>query len=123
MNEFKLLADENVAGAVIDQLSRKAVAIRPVSDTLPEGTPDPDLLEFAHENGYALLTHDEHITHHIAARRAEGKAHAGVFIAGHHLQGRAGIGAIVAVIVEYNELIQGGAATVRDDVYNQVIYI
>ena len=123
MSEFKLLADEHIAGAVIDQLNGKDVDIRRVIDILPEGTPDPDLLEFAHENGYALLTHDEHITRHLAARQQDGKAHGGVFIAGQLLQGKGGIGTIVKFIAEYNELIEGGAATVQGDVYNQIIYI
>ena len=123
MIEFKLLVDENIAGAVIDQLTKKSVEVKRVSDFLPEGTPDPDVLEFAHENEYALLTHDEQITHHIAARYKAEKEHSGVFIAGHHLQGQDGIGTIVTFIVELHEFIEGGAATVQGDVYNQIIYI
>ena len=115
--------DENIAAAVIDQLAEKDVDIRRVSHVLPEGTLDPDILAYAHENGYALLTHDEHITRHIATRHREGKGHAGVFIAGHHLQGRRGIGTIVTFLLDYHELIAGGAGTVPDDVYNQSIYI
>ena len=123
MNTFKLLADENIAAAVIDQLLEKGVEIGRMSDVLPEGAPDPDVLAYAHENGYALLTHDEHITRHIATRHREGKGHAGVFIAGHHLQGRRGIGTIVTFLLDYHELIAGDAGTVPDDVYNQSIYI
>ena len=123
MNTFKLLADENIAGAVIDQLAGKGVEIRRVSHVLPEGTPDPDVLAYAHENGYVLLTHDEQITRHIATRHKEEKRQGGVFIAGHHLQGQRGIGTIVTFIVEYHELIAGGAGTLQDDVYNQITYI
>ena len=99
MTTLKLLADENITVVVIDQLAGKGVDIRRVSHVLPEGTLDPDVLAYAHENGYALLTHDEHITHHIATRHKDGKGHGGVFIAGHHLQGKRGIGTIVTVIV------------------------
>ncbi len=74
-------------------------------------------------NGYALLTHDEQITGHITTRYREGKGHAGVFIAGHHLQGEHGIGTIVSFILEYNELIAGGAGTVQNDIYSHVVYI
>lgn len=123
MSEFKLLADENIAGAVIEQLTKGSVEIHRVSDFLPEGTPDPDMLEFAHKNGYALLTHDERITQHIADRHKEGKEHGGVFVAGHHLQGQTGIGTIVKFITEYAELIVVGAATVQNDVHNQIIYV
>ena len=70
-----------------------------------------------------MLTHDEQITRHITTRQQEGKGHGGVFIAGHHLQGQRGIGTIVTVILEYHELIVGGAATVQNDVNNMTIYI
>ena len=115
--------DENIAAAVIDQLAEKDVDIRRVSHVLPEGTLDPDVLAYAHENGYALLTHDEQIIGLIATRHREGIGHAGVFIAGHHLQGGRGIGTIVTCILDFHELIAGGAGTVQDDVYNQSIYI
>ena len=104
MIEFKLLVDENIASVVIDQLTKKNVEVKRVSDFLPEGTPDPDMLEFAHESGYVLLTHDERITSHISSRRKEGKDHSGVFIAGHHLQGQGGVGTVVTFIAEYHEL-------------------
>ena len=75
------------------------------------------------ENGYALLTHDQKITRHIAARHREGKEHAGVFIAGRPLQGEHGIGTIVTAILEYQALIVAGAWTVQDNVDNHVNYI
>ena len=87
--------DENVAAAKIDQLAEKVVDIKRMSHVLPEGSLDPDVLAHAHENGYALLTHDEQISRHIATRRKEGTGQGGVFIAGHHLQGRRRIGAAV----------------------------
>ena len=123
MSVFKLLADENIAVAVIDQLIGRDIDITRVRHVMSEGTPDPELLEYAHENGYALLTHDQKITRHIAARHREGKGHAGVFIAGKHLQGEHGIGTIVKSILEYHALIVAGAGTVQDDVDNHVNYI
>lgn len=123
MSAFKLLADENIPAAVIDQLISRDIDITRVRHVLPEGTPDPDLLEYAHENGYALLTHDQKITRHIAARHREGKGHAGVFIAGRHLQGERGIGTIVTSILEYQALLAAGAGTLQDDVDDRVNYI
>ncbi len=123
MSAFKLLADENIPVAVIDQLISRDIDITRVRHVMPEGTPDPDLLEYAHENGYALLTHDQKIIRHIAARHREGKGHAGVFIAGRHLQGEHGIGTIVTSILEYHALLAAGAGTVQDDVDNHVKYI
>lgn len=123
MSAIKLLADENIAVAVIDQLISRDIDITRLCHVMSEGTPDPDLLEYAHENGYALPTHDMKITRHIAARHREGKGHAGVFIASKHLQEEHGIGAIVTAILEYNALIVAGAGTAQDDVDNLVTYI
>ena len=123
MSALKLRAEENIAVAVIDQLIGRDIDITRVRHVMSEGAPDPDLLEYAHENGYALLTHDQKITRHIAARHREGKGHAGVFIAGRHLQGEHGIGTIVTSILEYHALIAAGARTVQDDVDNHVNYI
>ena len=123
MSVFKLLADENIAVAVIDQLTGRDIDITRVRHVMSEGTPDPDLLEYAHENGYALLTHDQKITRHIVAPHRECKGHAGVFIAGKHLQGEHGIGTIVTSILEYHALIAADAGTVQDDVDNQVNYL
>lgn len=120
---FKLLADENIAAAVIEQLVDQGVKIRRLSHLIAEGTPDPDVLAYAHNNGYALLTHDERITRHITRRHEEGKEQAGVFIAGHHLQGERGIGTIVTALLEYHELIAEGAGNVSDDIFNQIIYL
>jgi predicted nuclease of predicted toxin-antitoxin system len=123
LSKFKLLADENIAKAVVEQLTNMDVHIQRVNIFLPEGTPDPDVLQYADEHGYALLTHDEQITRHIAIRRQRGQSHHGVFIAGHHLQGKDGIGVIVKFIEAYHRFIEGGAATIANDIKNQVIYI
>lgn len=55
---LRILTDENVSKTVTDQLRAKGVDANRLIDHIPEGTPDPDVLEFAHENGFALLTHD-----------------------------------------------------------------
>ena len=117
MNTFKLLADENIAAAVIGLLVGQDVEIKRVSHVLPDGAPDPDVLAYAHENGYALLTHDEQITRYIiATRHNEGVGPAGVLIAGHHLQGQRGIDTIMTVILEYRALIAASVGAVQADV-------
>jgi hypothetical protein len=60
---------------------------------------------------------------HVANRFSAGKDHAGVFLGNRNLQGTNGIGTIVNLIVFYNDAINEGAATVENDVYNQVIDI
>ena len=54
MSAFKSLPDQNIADAAIDELAIRDVDVTRVRHVLLEGTPDPDLLEYAHENGYAF---------------------------------------------------------------------
>jgi hypothetical protein len=73
-------------------------------------------------NDYAIVTLDKNMMQHITARAKTGKEHSGVFI-GIDLRGAAQVGVIVNFIVMYADAIKDGAATVEEDVYNQVIYI
>jgi predicted nuclease of predicted toxin-antitoxin system len=120
---FKVLVDENMSRAITNQLIQKGVHAVQVQDILPPSTKDPELLEYAYQHGYSLATHDERITEHITERQNANKEHCGIFIAVNRLQGPSGIGKIVEEIVFYDEAIKGGAATLGDSVYNQLIYI
>lgn len=120
---FAVMTDEHVANAIYEQLKQRDVQIVRLIDSLPTGTPDPDVLEYCHQHNYALITLDERIQGHIKERLENGDEHAGVFIGGSHLQGSKGIGIIVNFIAFYHDMIQEGAATVEDDVYNQIVFI
>ena len=120
---LKILTDENISKAVSEQLVAKGVKAERLIDNLPEGTQDSDVLAFAHDNDYVLLTHDESITKHITDRVNDEKNYAGVIIAPNHLQGPSGIGKIVTKIVELDAEIKQGTKTVENTVYNQLKYI
>lgn len=122
-SKFVILTDENIGKNIVEQLRAKGVQVDRVEDVLGKGTLDPTILEYAHENGYALLTYDESILQHITDRFAENKNHHGVFIVSHHLQGDAGIGRIVTEVEFYDQSIKGDAASVENDVYNKIIRI
>lgn len=119
---LKIMTDENIPNAVTTQLVKNGVEAIRLIDGLPEGTPDPDVLEYCHQHGYIFLTMDTSITKHIDDRVNEGKEHAGVFIGVRALQISGGIGVIVSEIVFFNDAIENDAATLEADVYNQVRY-
>jgi predicted nuclease of predicted toxin-antitoxin system len=121
--KFLVLTDENISNAVAEQLKKRGVDAERVIDLLPEGTDDDALLEYAYQHGYTIVTHDERIKSHVGQRVAEGKTYCGVIIAAHDLQGTNGIGRIVGYLAELNEFIEGGAATLENDVYNRINYI
>jgi predicted nuclease of predicted toxin-antitoxin system len=122
-SNFKILADVHIPAAVVEQLRKRGVTIETVPDLLGQDTPDPDILEYANQHGYTVLTHDKKMQKHVNDRVATGKEHCGVFIGGDHLQGDKGIGKIVANVVFMQEAIAGEAATLQDEVYNQIKWI
>ena len=119
-SQFRILTDEHIASGVVQQLRKNGVKVERVEDTVGKGTPDPDVLEYAYQHGYTLLTHDEALVGHTTNRLDSGKSHCGVFIAGDHLKGSNGIGRIVGEIVFWHTATQDGAANLQNDVYNQV---
>lgn len=120
---FMVMTDEHLANAISQQLMEKGIQAVRLIDHLPTGTSDPEVLEYCHQHGYTLITLDEPMRGHIQTRIQQGLEHAGVFIGTKDLQGSKGIGVIVNFTVFYNEAIVAGAATVADDVYNQIIPI
>lgn len=122
-NQLRILTDEHIAKAIVQQLRNKGVDVDRVEDTVGKGTLDPAILEYAYDNGCTFLTHDEAIVGHTTNRLNSGKNHNGVFIAPNHLRGTKGIGPIVKYVTEWHEMIVGGAATLQGDVYNQVNYV
>lgn len=56
---LKLASDADVHGVIVDGLAREEdIDIVRVIDALPEGTPDPEVLEWAAGDGRILLTND-----------------------------------------------------------------
>jgi predicted nuclease of predicted toxin-antitoxin system len=56
--DLKILADENIAEAVVQQLVSKGVDATRLIDVLAEGTPDLDVLDYCYQNGFTLVTLD-----------------------------------------------------------------
>lgn len=121
--QFKILADVNIIPAVVEQLRLRGVEADRLIDLLPQNTKDPDILQFAYDNGYTIVTHDKRIPGHVNARIAAGKQYLGVFIALEHLQGIEGVGGTVEELVFWHEAIVAGAASLQNDVYNQIRWI
>lgn len=80
---IRFLADENFNGKIVRGLRRKHpdVNIVRVQDTSVYQMPDPQVLEWAAQQGYILLTHDvETMTAHAHERVAGGMTSPGVII-------------------------------------------
>ena len=73
--DFKVMTDEHITNAVSEQLISKGISAVRLIDLLPEGTPDPEVLEYCHTHGYSLITLDEPMRGHINQRTFGGKEH------------------------------------------------
>lgn len=116
------MTDEHIPNAVVTELTKRGVHVQRLIDILEEGTPDPEVLEYANEHGYTLITADEHITGHIKSHVDKHQEYKGVFIVSQNL-GAQLIGRVVEEISFFDGAIKANAANLEDDVYNQIRYI
>lgn len=121
--QLKILTDKHIPKAIVEQLRRRGVDVERVEDIGMDASADEDILEYATANGRSVLSFNYDFDRLHKAWLDAGQQHAGVFRAGSHLQGDKGIGRIVTFIGEYFEMVNVGAASLADDVYNQMVYI
>lgn len=111
----RLLADENIAPAVIlGRKRRVAVDIVRVQDVGLRSQDDPIILQWAADNGRILLSHDLRTIPDFAFERiARGQAMPGVFVASSTL----------AIAVLLNDLTLIIEASSAEDWINQIVYL
>jgi hypothetical protein len=81
---------------------------------------DFEHLEYAAENGYAMVTNDQGFTAHHRQWLEQGKHHSGIFLT---TKNKDDIGMIVTELTFWHEAIAEGAAKLETDVYDQIIYL
>jgi predicted nuclease of predicted toxin-antitoxin system len=78
---------------------------------------DDELLAYAIENEYAMVSADRDFLRKAAA----GEVHTGIFNVLPENQNN--LGRIITELTYFAEAIKGGAGTLEDDIHNQVRYI
>jgi hypothetical protein len=124
MSELKFLTDEHVAKAIVDQLRKRNIDVIRCEEAGMKNASDSELLEYATEHGYVLLSMDDDVTRLDAQWREAGKQHTGIFFAPMaQFHGQSGIGAIVTFCVEWAELMEDETGTLEDDIHGRLFYI
>ena len=124
MSKLKFFTDEHMDKAVAIQLRQRGIDVLRCEDIGMKSATDNELLEYASQNGYALLSMDDDVTRLHAESIRENKFHGGIFYAPMALfQGQAGIGPIVRYCAEFASLIEGGAGDMEADIHNQLLFI
>jgi Domain of unknown function (DUF5615) len=120
---LKLYFDENVAKEIALQLRAKGVDVLRCQEVGLGEADDPIHLEYAIEQGRAIVSFDNDFKHlHQQYMNAE-KSHMGIFHVAEYLQGDGGIGTIVTTLLDLHLMIEGEAGTVENDIHNQLIII
>jgi Domain of unknown function (DUF5615) len=118
---IKFYTDSHIARAVAIQLRRKGVDIIRCQDVAMDDADDPDHLDYAVKQGRTLVTSDEDFLALDAEWRGSGRQHSGIVYV--FPENREAIGTMVKELLFLYEAIEGGAADLEKDVYNQIIRI
>jgi hypothetical protein len=123
--DLTFLTDEHIHKPIVNQLRERGVDIVRVEDLGWKGEADVPLLEYAAGEGRALVTgDDDFLAHHVTWQQA-GRRHTGIFYVLPQVrqQRKAAVGIIFNELWFYWEAVRDGAASLEEDVYNQVIFI
>jgi Domain of unknown function (DUF5615) len=120
---LKFYTDANIAKAIAVQLRNRGVDIVRCEDVGMVKADDYQHLEYATVHGRTMITGDTDFLRIHGEWQIAGRSHNGIMFIQDHLQGDKGIGVIVRDLILYHELVVNGAATVKDDIANQVLYV
>lgn len=124
MSDLKFFTDEHIAKVIVNQLRQLDIDVLRCEDVGMKSADDSTLLEYATQNGYALLSMDEDVTRLHSEWVKAGKQHGGIFYAPmEQFKGQKGIGPIVRDCAEWTELIETGAGTLSEDIHNRLRFI
>jgi uncharacterized protein DUF5615 len=99
------LTDEDFRALIVTGVLRREPLIDfiAVRDTPVQGRPDPDVLQYAEDEGLIVLTHDVNtMTRHAFDRLAAGRSFPGVFVVRQRMPVRAAIENIIQVWADGN---------------------
>jgi predicted nuclease of predicted toxin-antitoxin system len=113
---LKFYTDTHIAKQVAVQFRAKGIEVVRCEDVGMAEADDEAHLEYASENGLALITKDDDF---LTIHR-QGKQHSGIFYCPY--RNIPAIGLIVTKCSEYHDMIELGAATI-EEIHNEIFYI
>ena len=121
--KLKFYTDKHIPKAVTTQLRQHGVDISRCEEAGLGDADDVTHLTFATEQGRVVITRDADFTRLHSSYQIEGKYHAGIMFCSADIQGDNAVGRIVREVLMYHELIEGGAGSVADDIFNRVMFV
>lgn len=118
---MKFYTDTHIPKAVAVQLKARNIDILRCEDVNMGEADDEEHLEYATAQGRTLISRDRDFWEHHAEWLSQGLHHCGIVLFSNRLQGD--IGKLVKELFDLYQMIEGGAGTLENDVYNQVYEI
>ena len=124
MSKMKFFTDEHLSKRIIDEIRKHDITIVRCEDVGLKEAADEELLTYAADNAYTLISMDDDVTRLHDEWIETGRTHYGIVYAPmSKYQGAKGISRIVTWCVEMAELIEEGAGTIEDDIKNSITFL
>ncbi len=124
MSLMKFFTDEHISKDTVLEMRKKGVTVVRCEDIGMKSATDEELLIYATNHNYTLVSMDDDVTRLHADWLEQGREHGGILYAPMaKYQGTLGIGAIVNWCVEMATLIEEDIGTIDADVKNQLFWL
>ncbi|MEQ8672511.1 MAG: DUF5615 family PIN-like protein [Aggregatilineales bacterium] len=118
---LKFYTDTHIPKQVAIQLRERGIEVVRCEEVGMAEAEDKDHLAYAVEHGLSVITKDDDFAKLDDQWKKENRKHTSIFYSSR--TDISAIGIIIKYCVEIVELVNGGAATIEDDIENQVLYI
>jgi hypothetical protein len=119
-DSLKFYTDKHIPKQVAIQLRQRGVDVVRCEEVGMGEADDQAQLEYAIQHERAMISIDTDFQGLHARWLREGRSHTGVFCISKHLQGEGAIGTMVKELWDYHQLVELGAATLKDDIFDHV---
>jgi len=120
---IRYYTDTHIPKSVAIQVRNKGIDIVRCEDLDLQEAGDKTHLEYATQEHRTLISRDTDFLRLHSEWLQQGRKHYGILFVQDHLQGDSGVGSIVRILIDYYELVEGGAATIEVDSVNQIYFI
>lgn len=118
---LKFYFDTHIAKQIAVQLRQHGVEVIRCEEVGMAEASDEEHLIYATQHGCAMVSIDKHFPAWHRYWMENGLSHAGIFAVHRSLQGS--IGRVVTLLFEYTEMVEQEAASLEEDISNQLTYI
>ncbi len=121
--KLKFYTDKHVPKSVTVQLRKHDIDAVRCEEVGMGDSSDDEHLEYAAREGRIVVTFDKDFKRIHAEWMAQGRSHSGIMFVSRRLQGPDGVGRIVVTLIDYYDLIAGGAGTIEADIADRITFI